>query len=90
MKVFLIDGEICKVDDQDAYLIDENKWCLNKGALNNSWYAMYGERVGAKVLKRYLHRLIARAKKGERVSFVSVDTLDCRRENLRLNGRRLV
>ena len=87
--MFTIDGQLCKVDNEDAYLIEELLWCLNKGKLNNSWYVMRGERIGRRVKKIYLHRLIAGAGKGDRVSFVSSDTLDCRKENLRINGRKI-
>lgn len=87
MKVFVKNGKVCKVDNEDAHFIDEYTWCLNKGKLNYTWYLMYGLRVGNKVKKVYLHRLIAGARSGDRVSFVSTDTLDCRRQNLRLNGR---
>lgn len=90
MKIFLINGKLCQVDEDDFFkYIEGRNWCLNKGKLNYTWYIMFGERIGAKVRKVYLHRLIAGAKKGDRVSFISSNTLDCRKCNLVLNGRRI-
>lgn len=90
MKVFVINGKICKVNDEDAHFVDDHTWCLNKGKNNYTWYLMYGLRCEGRVFKKYLHRLVVNAKPGERVSFISTDTLDCRKENLRVNGRRVV
>ena len=89
MYSFVINGEIGIIDDCDLDLLRRHKWCLNKGTYNHSYYVMYGKRVGKKVEKKYLHRLVVGAEKGDKVTFVSTNTMDCRRCNLRLNGRRL-
>ena len=89
MRVFLVGGKLCRVDDEYAHYVDDYSWCLNKGKYNYSWYAICGVRVGKKVKKIYLHRLVSGANPGDRVEFVGSDTLDCRRSNLRLNGKRL-
>ena len=88
MKIFFVKGKLCRVDDIDARIVEDHSWCLNKGKLNYTWYLMYGQREGKKGRKVYLHRLITSAQKGDRVDFLSQDTLDCRRSNLLLNGRR--
>jgi hypothetical protein len=89
MKVFVINGKLCKIDDEDAHFLEENSWCLTKGKQNYSWYIALGRRKGKYVQRKYLHRLVAKAVKGDRVAFVTSDTLDCRKDNLRLNGKRL-
>lgn len=90
MYSFVIDGEIGLIDDCDLDMLRKHKWCLNKGKYNSSPYVVYGQRVEKKVVKNYLHRLVAGAEKGDKVTFISTNTMDCRRCNLRLNGRRLV
>lgn len=77
------------VDDLDYYRVKDKRWCLNKGKMNLGYYAMYGVRVGSRVRKVYLHRMVANAGFGDRIEFINGNTLDCRRENLRMNGKRL-
>lgn len=80
MKTFEINGKEILVDDQDAYLLRGIKWYLLKARqLSEKYYAvtqMGGETV-------YLHRLIMGNPDGI-VDHANRDTLDCRRENLRV------
>lgn len=89
MKQLNLHGYLLKIDDRDYHFVKDQVLCLNKGKYNHGWYAMYGVRLGKYVKKMYIHRLVAGAKKGDRVTFRSTDTLDCRRKNLRLNGKAL-
>jgi len=89
LRVLTISGMIVKYDSDDMWLVEGKSWCLNKGNQNRGWYVMHSVREGKRVRKDYLHRLVAGAKKGDKVEFITEDTLDCRKSNLRLNGRRL-
>ena len=89
MRTFIIRGRPVFIDDEDYHFIEGQSWSLNKGKYNRGYYAMYGIREGRRVRKVYLQRLVAGACGGDRVEFISSNTLDCRRRNLRKNGRRL-
>ena len=90
MKTFLVYNKPVTVDDEEFYRVNNKNWCLNKGKMNNGFYVMYGVRNGNNVRKVYLHRLIAGAEPGDRIEFVNGNTLDCRKTNLRKNGKRIV
>jgi len=85
IKVFTISGKLIKIDDEDSRVVESHTWCLNRGKFNYGYYVMCGIRKGGTVRKLYLHRIIAKAGRGERVYFKNGDTLDCRRNNLRKN-----
>jgi len=89
LKVFLVDSKPVFVDDEDYCHVEDQSWCLNKGKYNRGYYAMYGVREGCRVRKVYLHRLVAGAVGNDRVKFINSNTLDCRKRNLRKNGKRL-
>jgi len=77
-----IDYEVL-IDSQFRWIAKKFSWCLWKGAKNKSFYAVRGVRTeDNKVFLLHLHRLMAFALPGERVSFLSGNSLDCRRSNL--------
>lgn len=90
MKIMYIKGQLVKYDSDDYNLIKGWSWYLNKGDSNISWYVARSARVGKRIKKFYLHRVIAHAKKGDKIEFINGNTLDCCKVNLRKNGRRLV
>jgi len=90
MKAVLIRGKLIKLDEEDYHLVGNYRWCLNKGKENLSWYVVRGKRVNKKLIRVFLHRVVAGAKPGDRVSFIGNDTLDMRKKNLRKNGKRLI
>lgn len=74
----LSSGFSALVDEQDLPLVSQFKW----------WVKRNGKKVYARTeVKRQvvsLHRLVVNAPAGMQVDHVNCDTLDCRRQNLRL------
>lgn len=77
----LTHGRKAIVDDTDFLVLDRFNWCLSDGQ-----YAVRGVRAGGAVIRVYLQRVVAQARRGERVSALNGDTLDCRIGNLVLSG----
>lgn len=77
------------VDDEDYQLISQFNWCSNKGTRNTTYYAVRGTRIKGKYQRIFMHRLIAQARPGEIVDHINHDTLDNRKENLRIGTQAL-
>jgi hypothetical protein len=74
-----IKGYEVRVDKNDCILANESGWCVLK--------SKNGERIyfyRTRIKTQYLHRLIAGAKKSQRVDHVKGNTLDNRRSKLRI------
>lgn len=86
--ILLTRGHSVKVDRDVFAKLHELSWQAVR--IKGYVYAAHAWRDGAgersAVHKTYLHRLVARAAPGQSVRFRNGDTLDCRRENLRLVG----
>lgn len=67
-----------RIDEQDRHLLAEFDWWLNKG------YPGRWETIDGKKTFIALHRVIAGAGPRDMVDHINGDTLDVRRENLRL------
>ena len=82
MEIELTKGFKCLIDDIDAEIaLTGNKWIASK--CGNHFYAARNHEKK----RQYLHRVIAKAKKGEIVDHINGNTLDNRRENLRICTR---
>lgn len=63
------------IDDEDEFLVTDKKLCVIKN--NNHLYVINSDR-------KYLHRLLVGAKKGQVVDHINHNTLDNRKDNLRI------
>lgn len=82
MKVLLTQDKWATLEPADAWVLNGNKWVADKR--KGRYYAVRN-RNGK---REYMHRLVAGAKPGELVDHIDGDSLNNRRENLRLCTRR--
>lgn len=87
----LTQGQIALVDDEDYEWINQWKWCAsfkpryNFGA--GAYMAVRNKKINGKVRYYSMHRVIMGAESGDEVDHINGNTLDNRRENLRLVSR---
>jgi len=75
-------GLMAIVDKEDLEILASKKWfAFSKGG---SWYAARTEGYGAKKRTIYMHRLLLAAKVGEEIDHANGNSLDNRKQNLRL------
>jgi hypothetical protein len=85
-RIYLDEGLWTILDPQDYYRFGRFKWCLD--GHDGKFYAVRGARVGSDdTIKSRLSREIMQAPKGTFVDHHNGDSLDNRRENLRLATR---
>jgi hypothetical protein len=80
----LTNGFYAKVDELDYENLMQFKWCVNKGAKNSTFYAVRGIHRGNVRYREFMHRVIMNVAPGQIVDHINHDTLDNRRENLRI------
>lgn len=80
----LTKGMIATVDDSDYEWLSKFKWCANWNEHSKSYYAVRNSGKENKYKKQYMHRLIMNAKPDEQVDYIHHNTLDNRREELRI------
>jgi hypothetical protein len=79
-EIIISDGSSVIIDAEDYEMLSKWKW-----SANGNGYAVRNERYEPKKYrKQYLHRAIINAKPGEYVDHINGDTLDNRKENLRI------
>jgi hypothetical protein len=83
------DDIVAIVDDDDYDRINQFTWCYNKGTRNKTYYAIRGVRYGDKQFREYMHRVIMNAPDDIIVDHINHDTLDNRKENLRVGTQKL-
>lgn len=73
-------GKVAIVDDEDYEELNKVSWFYGAGKDN----CCYSGRRSRKIGMIYMHRVIIEAKKGESVDHINGNTLDNRKENLRI------
>ena len=85
IEIPLTQGQVALIDDEDYELVSQYKWYARWDPHTKSFRAVTtGRQLGGKRKMTYMHRLIMNAQKGEQVDHVNHETLDNRKENLRL------
>lgn len=79
-EIKLTQNQIALVDDEDFDRINQYKWCAYYSPNTRSFYSMRGYNNR----NFYMHRFIINAQNGENVDHKNHNTLDNRKENLRL------
>lgn len=84
-EIQLTQGQVAIVDDEDYELLNSHRWYAAWAPGTESFYVI---RKSPRVLRKrrtiHMHREIMGATKGEYVDHINHDTLDNRKENLRL------
>lgn len=84
MKIInLTKGYSTKVDNSDYEMLNQYKWCASVDRCGHV-YAMSKIRHDGVICNIKMHRLLLKPKKGEIVDHINGDTLDNRKENLRI------
>jgi hypothetical protein len=78
----LTQGKVALVDDEDFEELNQFKWCANK--MGKTFYAERGYRCSGKSKTELMHRQILNAPSGMEVDHINHNTLDNRRENIRI------
>jgi hypothetical protein len=89
VEIPLTRGQVALIDEGDFPLVSGRKWYALPSTVKGRFYAMSGaKRADGKTTMVSMHRLITGAPKGKEVDHVNHDTLDNRRENLRVGSHR--
>lgn len=84
----LTQGKFAKVDDLDYEWLSKHKWYAQRNASDGLFYAARGKRVNGRVIKIYMHRQITDCPPGKEVDHGNRDSLDNRRENIKVCTRK--
>lgn len=82
-KIKLTQGKYALVDDEDFDELNKHKWFARYDKCMEGYYALCHLKDEKRTMV-YMHRIIMNAPKGVEVDHINHDTLDNRKENLRL------
>jgi hypothetical protein len=83
-QIYLSQGQSALVDDTDYPLLSDFRWSYRGEPGGRQGYAVRHHKVNGKDRLLYLHRHLMQPGPGQEVVFLNHDSLDCRRENLRV------
>lgn len=84
MKIALTQRMFAIVDDEDYKYLNQFKWCAAWNGRTRSFYATRQGKLNGKGFVVAMHRMIFGAENGEIVDHQNHDTLDNRKQNIRL------
>jgi hypothetical protein len=82
-KIKLTQGQFAKVDDEDYDWLNQWKWCAQYNPKTKSYYAVRSVKEGVKIMSR----VIMGEPKGKLVDHEDHDTLNNKKNNLRVATR---
>ena len=84
-KIKLSQGKYTLIDDEDYERVSQYKWCTYYSKHTSSFYAVRGIRLSnGKWTTQQMHRFIMNVPNGLHIDHINHDTLDNRKENLRV------
>jgi hypothetical protein len=87
-EIELSQSQVVLVDDADFTVHSQYRWCYRAERAGRQGYAVRHVTAEGKDRLAYLHREIMQPPPGMEVIFLNHDTLDCRRENLRVVSKK--
>jgi hypothetical protein len=88
-EIVLSRGKVTMVDDRDYEFLNQWKWYAGSNTWSGDFYATRKATVSGKRMNLYMARVITDAPPGKVVDHINHDTLDNRRENLRVCGQKV-
>lgn len=88
IRVALSRGQFALIDEADFPLVSGLQWFATPSSTGQFYAAARVKNASGRSTSLYMHRLITGAPKGKEVDHVNHDTLDNRRENLRIGSHK--
>jgi|SRR5690348_4282613 len=87
-EVVLSRGRVAVIDDEDAPLVGAFKWYATPNPMGGYYATTRIKKADGKGTTLYMHRLIVGAPKGKEVDHYNHNTLDNRRDNLKVGSHK--
>lgn len=88
MRVPLTRGQVALIDADDYPVVSALSWRASPNPMGGYYATAAAKRADGRTTTLYMHRLITGAPKGKEVDHWNHDTLDNRRENLRVGSHK--
>ncbi|MGB4825387.1 MAG: HNH endonuclease [Leuconostoc mesenteroides] len=80
----LTQGQFAIVDEEDFERVDKFKWRANRKKNGNFYARTHWRDENGRAIKKDLYSFVVNFKKEQQVDHINLNTLDCRRKNLRV------